>query len=335
MEILHYPINVVNDLQQKIVECLSEDVKNKLMPLKKENSFTIYNQPGQNNSSNNVFNQNKSYEIRTTKSNYHTQNQPFKNRDEKQTLKDTDKEETENIWRSSSALVSRPSLNPNDNVKKKELFLLLNKISESNFQVITKQLISLIKEGDEVDNVLSSLLISRLFQSAMIQVSFCPIYAKMCSNLILELDSQRVHDELDQKITKQINSMKDYSSSMELSDYESFCDDVAFKNKYIGCYHFITELLNYKCLSFDKLIEVIQDLSDNIESLKDSIKIDILVESICKIYQSVDKRMLQEEQIVQVDNHIKTILETSKSKMSSRAKYIFEDVLEKQVKISL
>ncbi len=329
MEILHYPIDVINDLQQQIVEGLSEDVKKQLMPLKKENSFTIYNQPGQNNSSNNIFNHSKSYEIRTTKSNHHTHNEPVKNRED--TQESNEKDGQENVWRSSSALVIRKPLNPNENVKKKELFLLLNKISESNFQVITKQLISLIKEGEEVDNVLSSLLISRLFQSAMIQVSFCPIYAKMCSNLILELDSQRVHDELDQKITKQINSMKDYSSSMELSDYESFCDDVAFKNKYIGCYHFITELLNHKCLSFNKLVEVLQDLSDNIESQKDSIKIDILVESICKIYQSVDKRKLQEEQIEKVDTQVKNILGTFKSKMSSRAKYIYEDVLEKKI----
>ena len=150
-------------------------------------------------------------------------------------------------------------------------------------QTISKQIISLVKECEDEGESVFATLIERLFRSAMIQVSFCPIYAKICVNLISELESQKVIEELDNRITTQLSSLKDYSSKMELSDYESFCDDVAFKNRYIGCYQFITELLNNKCLSYEKMISVLKDLDTNISEQDNSIKIDILVESICKI----------------------------------------------------
>ena len=162
----------------------------------------------------------------------------------------------------------------------------------------------------------------------MIQVSFCPIYAKICVNLISELESQKVIEELDNRITTQLSSLKDYSSKMELSDYESFCDDVAFKNRYIGCYQFITELLNNKCLSYEKMISVLKDLDINISEQDNSIKIDILVESICKIYGSIDRKMLQEQQLKKIVETITNIFKKYQGKMSSRARFIFEDVLE-------
>ncbi len=323
MEIQYYNIDFVKKLRETITDGIPDDIKQSLLHIKQKNGFTVYS------STTSV----PSFGNKIKPTTYQNSESDIAKKDdfvvEKEKEIESGKTNT-NAWRNETSLVTRKPINPNDNAKKKELFLLLNKISESNFQVISKQLISLVKECEAENNSVFSILISRLFQSAMIQVSFCPIYAKICVNLISELDSEKVHQELDQRITTQVNSLKDYSSSVELQDYESFCDDIAFKNKYIGCYQFITELLNNKCLPFLKLKEVLHDLDDNINKQESSIKIDILIESICKIYQSIDRRMLQEYQIKEVSDIVSEILKKYREKMSSRSRYIFEDVLEKK-----
>ena len=307
MDIQYYNIDFVKQLGTTIKDGLPSDIKEKLLHIKTKNCFNIYNS---NNAE--TINTNK----QTTPYN-HTNIQNPQN-----------PQNPQNTWRNNTTLVTRKVINPNENSKKKELFLLLNKLSESNFQIISKQIITLVNDCEASGDTVFVTLIERLFKSAMIQVSFCPIYAKICVDLISELDSSDVYTALQEKITLQLNSLKEFSSSMELSDYENFCKDVAFKNRYIGCYQFITELLNNKCLPFSKMIEVLNDLSSNINEEENSIKIDILVESICKIYQSINRTMLNKIQVDEINEIISNILKEYKDKMSSRSKFIFEDVLE-------
>ena len=310
MEIQYYNIDFVNKLRETITDGIPDNIKQSLLHIKQKNGFTVYSSA---TTVPNFGNKIKSPDVNGQKS-------------EVKANEITNNEDA-SAWRNGKSIVTRKPINPNENVKKKELFLLLNKLSEPNFQTISKQLISLVKECEAENNSVFSVLITRLFQSAMIQVSFCPIYAKICVNLIYELDSEKVHQELDTKITAQVNSLKDYSRSID-QDYESYCDDVAFKNKYIGCYQFITELLNNKCMTFPKFIEVLNDLDDNISKQDSSIKIGILIESLCKIYQSIDRSTLQEYQVIEIVSIIKGVLDKYRTKMSSRSRYIFEDVLE-------
>ena len=311
MEIQYYNIDFIKKLRETITDGIPDNIKQSLLHIKKKNGFTVYSST-------------------VTVPNFGNKIPPpdFSTQKGEEIIDENNNDEA-SAWRNGKSIVTRKLINPNENVKKKELFLLLNKISESNFQTISKQLISLVKECEQENNSVFSVLFTRLFQSAMVQVSFCPIYAKICVNLIHELDSEKVHLELDGKITTQVNSLKDYSRSIDL-DYASYCDDVSFKNKYIGCYQFITELLNNKCMTFPKFIEVLNDLDDNINNQDSSIKIGILIESLCKIYQSIDRRTLQEHQVKEIISIIKGVLEKYQTKMSSRSRYIFEDVLEKE-----
>ena len=338
MSIQSYNIDFIKELANTIKSGIADDIKESLLHIKSKNGFNIYssnqlvttlpknqlqNQPQTPNQPQNQTTE-QSTNIFNSYNNEVNNPNNLNNRDISSVL--TEKETS--TWRNDTNLKIRKPINPNENNNKKELFLLLNKISESNFQIILKQIISLVKECESDGESVFTTLIDRLFRSAMIQVNFCHIYAKICVDLLYELDSKEVNEAINERISIQLNSLKDFSSSMELSDYESFCNDVAFKNKYIGCYQFITELLNNKCLSFNKLIDVLNDLDINIGKQENSIKIDILVESICKIYQSVNRTLLNKIQVEEMNLLIKEILSKYKQKMSSRAKYIFEDVLE-------
>ena len=321
MEIQYYDINFVTDMRKNIVNGISEDIKKSLLHIKRKNGFNVYSNQTTPSFGNKIETPNICH------GNVNPTTIPTTIHTTTTTTTTTDTSGEGNAWRTGTLQI-RKQINPKANLKKNELFLLLNKLSESNLQIITKQIISLVKECEKEGDSVFATLIERLFRSAMIQVSFCPIYAKICVNLISELDSQKVMTELDDRITRQLNSLNDYSSKMELSDYDSFCDDVAFKNRYIGCYQFITELFNNKCLPFKRIINILKDLDTNIEGQENSIKIDTLIESICKIYQSIDRHMLSEFEVNEVIQIIKNIYKKYITKMSSRAKFIFEDVLE-------
>lgn len=288
MTLIQYDISFINNLKRQINDKISEDNIKRLLIIKEKNLFNVSsNKDKVRNNSNN-----------------------------------------KNTWRNNNTVkVEKPSFFKKIPENQKKIFVLLNKLSQSNFSIISDQIIELISKETENKSILKT-LIHQLFKSATIQVHFCSFYAKICYNLINKFDKIFIEIELSDRINTQISSLIDYTKSVSEKDYIEFCDDIAFKNRYIGCYQFIIELFNNNCLSLVKIREVINNLYHNINLLDNISKIDILVECICKIYKNIDNSKLKGEEIKDNLKIIKIILKNNNKKLNCKSRFRLEELLE-------
>lgn len=316
LKIQHYEPDFVKSIGETDVGGLTDEIKASLMHIKKKNGFNVYTQ------SNTVpnFNGGKGF-VKKDNPNYNqvvASNPPI--------VPNTPS--TGNAWRDGQSQPQRKVIGGTGNPKTKEVYLLLNKISDSNLQVITKQIINLLRSSEDSQDELLGCMIQRLFQSAMMQVHFCRIYANLCQTILVEMDSQAVQSLLDQKINSQINGLQDYRKECDTDNYDNYCDDMVWKNRHIGFYQFITELYNHRTLNFQQFINIVDGIKTMVAEEDLKFKTEILVESLCRIYKSIygSTRItpLEKERVQSVG---KALLVDFKDKMNCRSRFILEDAL--------
>ena len=293
MEIQHYTPDFVRSLESSYTHGIHDSIKQVLLHLKKKNSFTVYPTPTESKQS--VFGTKR------------TAPPP--------------KVQGDSEWRE-MPVVQRPTIGGKGNPTKKECALLLNKLSESNFEVVSSQIVQLVTESNQKGDPITEFLIERLFQSAMIQVNFCPLYARIC-NLMMENPAEEASLKriLMEKITIQLGGLREHRDAVSSDDYEEFCSSMAWKNRHIGCYQFITELYNHNTVPLDKIEEIVNEIIEMIRKETVIFKIEILIDSMCRIYKSIEQNKIM------VRNKIEAILEKMRDQLNFRSIFILEDVL--------
>ena len=297
MEIIHYSPDVVRQLEPYYTDGIPESTKQLLLHIKQKNVFNVYSTSNVTESKQSVFGAKRVNTSAPTNS--------TKPRDE---------------WREVKTIRKRPTIGGTMDPNTKELSLLLNKLSESNFDVISHQVVQVVQNGS--DSIIEY-LVERLFQCAMIQVNFCPLYAKICTILIEDNCVKHLKEVLLEKITNHLEGLREHRNSVPDDDYDEFCSSMAWKNRHIGCYQFITELYNQNTVPLSKIETTLEDILDMIEGEKISFKVDILVDSLCRIYKSIKtNQSTVKDKIIYVTTHLK-------SQLKLRSQFILEDLLKK------
>lgn len=303
MEVLTYDPEFVRSLESHYTEGVHDSIKQKLLHLKQKNSFNAY--PVQE-SKQSVFGTKKAH--------------PQESQHAREGETGEKGEGAGEEWREAPQVTKpRPRIGASVNPRTKECGLLLNKLSESNFDSIFSQIQRLIGECDEAGESITEFLIERLFQSAMIQVNFCGLYAKICRGLMERNTGLQVL--LLQKIATQQSGIREHRAMVPEQDYDEFCSSVAWKNRHIGCYQFITELYNHDTVPLEKLTETLEDIMALMEAETQPSKTEILVDSLRRIHATIrDHKEV-------VTKCIKRVLGELRSHLNFRSIFILEDVV--------
>lgn len=300
MEIIHYTPDVVRELEPYYTDGIPDSTKQLLMHIKQKNVFNVYSNTTSNTaeSKQSVFGGKRGGTATSSAS-----------------ASSTDPSDE---WREVKPQRKRPTIGGVMDPNTKELSLLLNKLSESNFDIISRQVIQVVKDGN--DSIVEY-LVERLFQCAMIQVNFCPLYAKICTIMINDNCVEHLKDVLLQKITNHLEGIREHRNSVHEGNYDEFCSSMAWKNRHIGCYQFITELYNQNTVPLSKIEATLADILDMIEHETVNFKVDILVDSLCRIYKSIKtNKSLVRGKISYVSTHMK-------GQLKLRSIFILEDLL--------
>ena len=189
-----------------------------------------------------------------------------------------------NFWRK-----VKPSLIPKDITEEEKLknniTCLLNKLSPTNFENISKKIIDII----DTDYSIIEHCVNEIFLKAVYQPVYCPYYVKMLlkfSEKHYEIDS--ILAEMCEKFTNIINNSNSKKNNNET--YDEFCDSNKIKQYKIGYSQFIGELYNKQLIVYEIIEIFIEELIDNIFTLyKENIEdfnIENNINSLCKLIRT-------------------------------------------------
>lgn len=148
----------------------------------------------------------------------------------------------------SSNWLLEKKFNQNDDEKLSSQFMgILNKMTESNFDELAQELISLgIKREQHVIE-----LVNIIFQKAISENKFCSIYAKLAKTL----SSYYIEDEEKKIYFREVLINKSQKMFMECISIDRDLEYMKekkifkFKEQVIGCINFIGELYNHELLT--------------------------------------------------------------------------------------
>jgi translation initiation factor 4G len=145
----------------------------------------------------------------------------------------------------------------------------LNKLSNQNYDKIWSYIKTIYLENkDDFDFIF---FIESIFDKATMQPTYCPLYVKLCNDMIIELKSI----ELDEEFTKLIidkcvefkNMIEEINNKnddiMDVSDYDDFCLKTKKKVYKKGFAQFIGELYKSNFLKETFIEEYVKALVDN------------------------------------------------------------------------
>ena len=194
-----------------------------------------------------------------------------------------------------------------------ELKSFLNKLSSKNYDSLSMKILTIYKESinkPEIKDTFTTVLIDILFQNAVIQPIYCPIYVKLLNNI---RSNSKVIDAVNNKINNFLTiSSEDNIKKNETLSYDEFCENNKKKVFKKGYSKFIGELFLNNLITYSIIIEnvnmFITNLNDlmtnnNTEFLEDNIIcIDTLVRTIkIKLNKSDTEFLLQN-----INNFIKS-----------------------------
>lgn len=234
-------------------------------------------------------------------------------------------------WRTTENQDTRPSIVKNkskNNLPENDMYLQLNKLSESNLETVSILIDSIIEKSND-KNILIEKLIIRLFQCAKIQIHFCHLYAELFYMLIKK-DSSLFKKNLESKIKLEFQNIKQMGFTNGEQSYDENCNMLNIKDNYIGCYQFCIELYNHNVLTYDNIEQIINNICVDFNELEKKEKLEIIVEALCRILETVKKnKRFTENQKKHIVEKIKLIFNENRKKLNIRSQFILEDVLDK------
>ena len=211
----------------------------------------------------------------------------------------------------------------------KEIYLHLNKLSETNIDVIAFEINTIIQSinASQDKSVLVEKSINRLFESAKIQINFCHLYAHLFYKLI-DKDKQQYSKKLEQKIKEEFLKIENLKNVSAEKDYDEYCANVNLKDNYLGCYQFCVELYNYMVLTYNNLEQILEKVLVDLDNQTDKYQLEIIIECLCRIIQTIRKsNRLEKQEKQKIINGIHNKYTQNCTKLKPRSKFIFEDIL--------
>lgn len=145
----------------------------------------------------------------------------------------------------------------------------LNKLSNQNYDKIWENIKNIYLENKEDFDFIC--FVESIFDKATMQPVYCPLYVRMCNDMIKELSSLNLGEEFTKLIInkceefknmiQEINNKKD--DVLNVNDYDDFCEKTKNKVYKKGFAQFIGELYKSEFLKGDFLEEYVKALVDN------------------------------------------------------------------------
>ena len=173
-----------------------------------------------------------------------------------------------------------------DEIKKK-VTGNLNKISNLNYEKIWNNIKNLYLENKEDFDFIS--FVDDIFDKATMQPTYCPLYVKMCTDMIAELKGIQLDEEFTKLITDKCQKFKDMISDINLkkddvldvNDYDDFCQKNKQRFYKKGFSQFIGELYRSSFLDCSFIEEYVKALVDNTLNTLNREDIDVEDNIIC------------------------------------------------------
>ena len=213
----------------------------------------------------------------------------------------------------------------------KEIYLHLNKLSDSNIETISFQINDLIEKEENGKNNLVEKLVNRLFQNAKIQIQFCHLYAALFSKLIHH-NRDLYFEKINQKIKDEFQKLDDMQKIDKEDNYDDYCDNIQMKDNYIGCYQFCVELYSYNVLTMINITQIINNIIQDLEKQSEIYRMEIVVESICRVVKTLNNsKRIKAEDLNQLIDIIKIGYINNKKKLNPRSRFLYEDAINVKV----
>jgi len=145
----------------------------------------------------------------------------------------------------------------------------LNKLSNQNYDKIWENIKKIYLENKDEFDFIS--YVESIFDKATMQPTYCPLYVKLCNDMISELKDLELDEEFTKLITdkchgfknmiQEINESKD--DILNVSDYEDFCAKNKQKIYKKGFSQFMGELYKSEFLDGAFLEDYVKALVDN------------------------------------------------------------------------
>jgi len=207
----------------------------------------------------------------------------------------------------------------------------LNKLTNRNFGPIFKELQKVIKKAHE-HSIDVECLIDILFEKAAEENMYSDLYSKVLGKL---LEEDETLNGLREIINKKVKENYDSISSIDIieiesdMDYNKICDINKSKTLLLGSIVFISNLFNYKLISYEYLLKYYSKLIDFTKTAEAD-KIGIYIETISAIVTTCSNSLRTYDSEAYNINFVEIIKELSNDKQRIKPKYRFKlkDVLE-------
>jgi translation initiation factor 4G len=145
----------------------------------------------------------------------------------------------------------------------------LNKLSNQNYDKIWENILKIYTDNkDEFDYIA---YVESIFDKATMQPTYCPLYVKLCNDMISQLKETELDEEFTKLITDKCHGFKNMIQEindsnddvLNVADYEDFCAKNKQRIYKKGFSQFIGELYKSEFLDGQFLEDYVKALVDN------------------------------------------------------------------------
>lgn len=201
---------------------------------------------------------------------------------------------------------------------------ILNKLTESNFDSLYEELISLDIKSNEHMKV----LVNSIFKKAITETNFNAIYAKLCSKMVSYYIKNTNGQIIFRKILVNKCQMM-FEECISLDELNKSTSNFRFKDEVLGCIRFIGELYNVSLLTDKIIYSCYMILLSKIDLNKLYI-----IESICTIITTTADKFSKDCNNI-MKKYFKELKTLSKSdKIDKKEKFMLMDLFDANEKNS-
>jgi hypothetical protein len=201
---------------------------------------------------------------------------------------------------------------------------LLNKCTSTNYDTLKEKL----KEYIKTDTELLNTTLDIIFEMAIVQVNYCPVYAKFCK-YFWESYGDSVKTQILDKCKARFRGHRKLEVADEESEYDLFCRVMKQKKKFVGMFNFVGHLYDLdmvKNVVVDKYLTLL--LSELETNLDEETKSEY-VECLKTLLENVHSKLQSEIEDEKFNSYVeKTRKLSNKKSFTNRDKFKFMDILE-------
>jgi len=206
----------------------------------------------------------------------------------------------------------------------------LNKMTNVTFDTLSAKFLEISIQETELPGLLK-LLIDRIFEQALFQPTFCPMYSSLCEKIHKETKNFRMLllNKCQEEFERGSKNPSDDLTDVEKEDFRYKAKKRMLGNiKFIGELYkanVIVEPVMYEC--FNHLLkEHTREHNKNPEADPESVPDEEQVEALCKLMLNVGKILDPKANNKRIDNYINQMKEISN--VSLRVKFLLQDVFD-------